>query len=150
MSSEQEIKATVTIKGEVSMGYDPGLVMHYYVPNADIDGTRKRLLKAEFREIDEPTAQFLQEIKATVSIDREVSMGIDTGIGVAAPSIPIVKVDPMRYYVPKADMDETKERLLKAEFRLHPRSAVAALNDEAMPGSCAGDHAEVPDRRPGL
>ncbi len=36
MSSEQEIKATVTIKGEVSMGYDPGLVIHYYVPNADL------------------------------------------------------------------------------------------------------------------
>ena len=48
MSSEQEIKATVWIEREVSMGSDPGLVMHYYVPNADMDETRERLLKAGF------------------------------------------------------------------------------------------------------
>ena len=42
MSSEQVIKATVWIEGEVSMG-------RYYVPNADMDETRKRLREAEFR-----------------------------------------------------------------------------------------------------
>ena len=41
MSSEQVIKATVWIEGEVSMG-------RYYVPNADMDETRKRLREAEF------------------------------------------------------------------------------------------------------
>ena len=42
MSSEQVIKATVWIEGEVSMG-------RYYVPNADMDETRKRLREAGFR-----------------------------------------------------------------------------------------------------
>ena len=38
MSSEQVIKATVWIEGEVSR-------WRYYVPNADMDETRKRLLR---------------------------------------------------------------------------------------------------------
>ena len=50
MSEKRVIKATVTIEGEVSMG-------RYYVPNADMDETRKRLLKAEFLEMDEPRAR---------------------------------------------------------------------------------------------
>ena len=41
MSSEQVIKATVWIEGEVSMG-------RYYVPNADMDETWKRLREAGF------------------------------------------------------------------------------------------------------
>ena len=105
MSSEQEIKATVWIEGGVSMG-------RYYVPNADMDETRKRLREAEFREIDEPRAQFLQEIKATVRIVREVSMGRE------GENIPMVEVDPMHYYLPDADMDETKAKLLKAGFEI--------------------------------
>ena len=48
MSSEQEIKATVWIEGEVSMGSDPGLVMRYYLPDVDMDETRKRLREAKF------------------------------------------------------------------------------------------------------
>ena len=64
MSSEQEIKATVTIEGEVSMG-------RYYVPNADMDETRKRLREAEFlltgREgMISSGHWFNKEIKATV------------------------------------------------------------------------------------
>ena len=51
-----------------------------------------------------------QVIKATVWIEGEVSMG--------------------RYYVPDADMDETRAKLLTAGFEIDPRSAVAALNDE--------------------
>ena len=71
MSSEQEIKATVTIKGEASMGYDPGLVMHYYVPNADMDETKERLREAGFclqgREgMSSSGHWFNKEIKATV------------------------------------------------------------------------------------
>ena len=119
MSSEQEIKATVWVEGEASM-------WRYYVPNADKDETRERLREAEFCEIDEPRAQFLLQIKATVRIEREVSMSVEGDPG----GIPLVDIDPIHYYVPNADMDETKERLLKAEFLLHPRSAVAALNDE--------------------
>ncbi len=105
MSSQQEIKATVWIEGEASM-------WHYYVPNADMDGTRKRLLKAEFREIDEPRAQFLQEIKATVRIVRKVSMGVGDD------PVPFVNIDPMHYYLPDADMDETRAKLLKAGFEI--------------------------------
>ena len=67
-----------------------------------------------------------QVTKATVRIEGEVSMSV----GDDSRNVPFVNIDPMHYYVPNADMDETKERLLKAEFRLHPRSAVAALNDE--------------------
>ena len=65
-----------------------------------------------------------QVIKATVTIEGEVSVGYDPR------NVPFVKVDPMRYYVPNADMDETRERLLKAGFLLHPRSADAAVNAE--------------------
>ena len=105
MSSEQVIKATVWIEGEV----DPG---RYYVPNADMVETKKRLLKAGFREIDEPRAQFLQEIKATVRIAKEVSMGRE------GEKIPLVDVDPMRYYVPDADVDETRAKLREAGFEI--------------------------------
>ena len=64
MSSEQEIKATVTIEGEVSMG-------RYYVPNADMDEPRKRLREAKFlltgREgMSSKGHWFNKEIKATV------------------------------------------------------------------------------------
>ena len=118
MSSEQEIKATVTIKGEVSMGYDPGLVMHYYVPNADMDETRKVLREAEFHEIDEPRAQFLQEIKATVRIQKEVSMSV----GIDPRNIPMLEVDRMLYYLPGVDMDGTRVKLREAGFCPHPRN----------------------------
>ena len=125
MSSEQEIKATVWIEREVSMGSDPGLVMRYYVPNADMDETRKRLREAGFclqgmEGMSSSGHWFNKEIKATVRIEREVSMGRE------GEPIPLVDIDPMRYYVPNADMDETRERLLKAEFLLHPGSADAA------------------------
>ena len=103
MSSEQEIKATVWIEGEVSR-------RRYYVPNADMDETRKRLREAKFREIDEPRAQFLQEIKATVRIEKEVSMGRE------GEKIPMVDIDPMYYYLPGVDMDATRAKLLKAGF----------------------------------
>ena len=118
MSSEQEIKATVTIEGEVSM-------WRYYVPNADMDGTRKRLREAEFREIDEPRASLLKErfllqgregmsseqvIKATVRIEKEVSMGRE------GEKIPMVEIDPMLYYLPGADKDGTRAKLREAEF----------------------------------
>ena len=64
MSSEQVIKATVWIEGEVSMG-------RYYVPNADMDETRKRLREAGFclqgREgMSSSGHWFNKEIKATV------------------------------------------------------------------------------------
>ena len=91
MSSEQEIKATVTIEGEVSMG-------RYYVPNADMDETRKRLREAGFlltgREgMSSSGHWFNKEIKATVTIVKEVSMGIE------GENIPMVEVDPMLYPV---------------------------------------------------
>ena len=115
MSSEQVIKATVWIEGEVSMG-------RYYVPNADMDETRERLLKAGFfpqgREgMSSSGHWFNKEIKATVRIEKEVSMSVEGDPG----DIPLVDIDPMHYYVPNADMDETKKRLLKAEFRLRIR-----------------------------
>ena len=118
MSSEQEIKATVWIEGEVSMG-------RYYVPNADMDETRAKLREAGFREMDEPRASLLKEwfllqgregmsseqvIKATVTIVREVSMSVE------GDPVPFVDVGPMRYYVPNADMDETRKRLREAAF----------------------------------
>ena len=131
MSSEQEIKATVWIEREVSMGSDPGLVMHYYVPNADMDETRERLLKAQFllqgkEGMSSSGHWFNKEIKATVRIEGEVSMSVEDDPG----DIPLVDIDPIHYYVPDADMDETRERLLKAGFLLHPRSADAAGNAE--------------------
>ena len=118
MSSEQKIKATVWIEGEVSMG-------RYYVPNADMDETRKRLREAKFRlqgreGMSSSGHWFNKEIKATVRIEGEVSMGLE------GDPIPIIEVDRVRYYVPNADMDETRARLLKAGFLLHPRSADAA------------------------
>ena len=108
MSSEQEIKATVWIEGEASM-------WRYYVPNADKDETRERLCKAGFllqgREgMSSEGHWFNKEIKATVMIAREVSMGRE------GEKIPMVDVDPMHYYVPNADMDETRKRLREAEF----------------------------------
>ena len=113
MSSEQKIKATVWIEGEVSMG-------RYYVPNADMDETRKRLREAKFRLQGREGMSSEQKIKATVRIEGEVSMGLE------GDPIPIIEVDRVRYYVPNADMDETRARLLKAGFLLHPRSADAA------------------------
>ena len=108
MSSEQEIKATVTIEGEASM-------WRYYVPNADMDETRKRLLKAGFllqgREgMSSEGHWFNKEIKATVMIAKEVSMGRE------GENIPMVEIDPMYYYVPNADMDGTRAKLREAEF----------------------------------
>ena len=122
MSSEQEIKATVWIEGEVSMG-------RYYVPNADMDKTRKVLREAEFlltgREGRSSSGHwFNKEIKATVRIEKEISMGRE------GEKIPMVKIDPMHYYLPDVDMDATRAKLREAGFLLHPRSAVAALNDE--------------------
>ena len=112
MSSEQVIKATVWIEGEVSMG-------RYYVPNADMDETRKRLLKAGFclqgREgMSSSGHWFNKEIKATVRIEREVSMSVEGDPG----DIPLVDIDPFHYYVPNADMDETRAKLLKAGFEI--------------------------------
>ena len=57
-------------------------------------------------------------------IEKEVSMGRE------GEKIPMVDVDPMHYYLPDVDMDGTRAKLREAGFRLHPRSAVAALNDE--------------------
>ena len=67
---------------------------------------------------------FNKEIKATVRIEGEVSMSV----GDDPRNVPFVKVYPLRYYLPDADMDETRAKLLKAGFRLHPRSADAAVN----------------------
>ena len=110
MSSEQEIKATVWIEGEASM-------WRYYVPNADKDETKERLLKAGFllqgREgMSSEGHWFNKEIKATVRIAREVSMSVEGDPG----DIPLVDIDPIHYYVPNADMDETRKRLREAEF----------------------------------
>ena len=110
MSSEQVIKATVWIEGEASM-------WRYYVPNADKDETRKRLLKAGFllqgREgMSSEGHWFNKEIKATVWIEGEVSMSVEGDPG----GIPLVDIDPIHYYVPNADMDETRKRLREAEF----------------------------------
>ena len=110
------IKATVWIEGEVSMG-------RYYVPDADMDETRKVLQEAHFllqgREgMSSGGHWFNKEIKATVRIEGEVSMSV----GDDPENIPLVNIDPMYYYVPNADMDETRERLLKAGFCLHPRN----------------------------
>ena len=64
MSSEQVIKATVWIEGEASMG-------RYYLPDVDMDETRKRLREAKFlltgREgMSSEGHWFNKEIKATV------------------------------------------------------------------------------------
>ena len=57
-----------------------------------------------------------QVIKATVWIEGEVSMSIE---GESDPeNIPLVNPDPMYYYVPNADMDETRAKLLKAGFEI--------------------------------
>ena len=108
MSSEQEIKATVWIEGEASM-------WRYYVPNADKDETKERLLKAGFllqgREgMSSEGHWFNKEIKATVRIEKEVSMGRE------GDPVPFVDIDPMHYYLPDVDMDATRAKLLKAGF----------------------------------
>ena len=51
MSSEQVIKATVWIEREVSMG-------RYYVANADMDETRKRLREAKIPSTREGRNEF--------------------------------------------------------------------------------------------
>ena len=110
MSSEQEIKATVWIEGEVSM-------WRYYVPNADKDETRKRLREAKFllegREgMSSEGHWFNKEIKATVRIEKEVSMSVEGDPG----DIPLVDIDPMYYYLPGVDMDGTRAKLREAGF----------------------------------
>ena len=110
MSEKQVIKATVTIEGDVSMG-------RYYVPNADMDETRERLLKARFRlqgreGMSSSGHWFNKEIKATVRIGGEVSMSVGDD------PVPFVNIDPMHYYLPDADMDETRAKLLKAGFEI--------------------------------
>ena len=125
MSSEQEIKATVWIEGEVSMG-------RYYVPNADMDETRKRLREAGFllqgREgMSSEGHWFNKEIKATVMIAREVSMNVEDD----PEGIELVDIDPIHYYVPNADMDETRKRLREAEFVIEGH-----IRDCQGPGCC--------------
>ena len=110
MSSEQEIKATVWIEGEVSMG-------RYYVPNADMDETRERLREAKFllqgmEGMSSGGHWFKKEIKATVRIEREVSMSVE------GDPVPFVDIDPLHYYLPDADMDATRAKLLKAGFEI--------------------------------
>ena len=111
MSSEQVIKATVWIEGEVSMG-------RYYVPNADMDETRKRLREAEFRlqgreGMSSSGHWFNKEIKATVRIEGEVSMSV----GDDPRNVPFVDIDPMHYYLPDADMDETRAKLPRRDSK---------------------------------
>ena len=108
MSEKQEIKATVWIEGEASM-------WRYYVPNADKDETRKRLLKAGFllqgsEGMSSEGHWFNKEIKATVRIEKEVSMGRE------GEKIPMVDIDPMHYYLPDVDMDATRAKLREAGF----------------------------------
>ena len=110
MSSEQEIKATVWIEGEASM-------WRYYVPNADKDETRKRLREAGFclqgREgMSSEGHWFNKEIKATVRIEREVSMSVE------GDPVPFVDIDPLHYYLPGVDKDATRAKLLKAGFEI--------------------------------
>ena len=112
MSSEQEIKATVTIEGEVSMG-------RYYVPNADMDETRKRLREAEFRlqgreGMSSSGHWFKKEIKATVRIVGKVSMSV----GDDHRNVPFLNIDPMYYYLPGVDMDGTRAKLREAGFEI--------------------------------
>ena len=85
MSSEQVIKATVWIEREVSMG-------RYYVANADMDETRKRLREAKFllqgREGMSSSAHWFNKvIKATVRIEGEVSMSVGDD------PVPFVNID---------------------------------------------------------
>ena len=39
-------------------------------------------------------------------------------MGIDPRNIPMVEVDPMYYYVPDADMDDTRAKLLKAGFEI--------------------------------
>ena len=112
MSSEQEIKATVWIEGEVSR-------RRYHAPNADMDETRERLREAKFRlqgmeGMSSGGHWFNKEIKATVRIEREVSMSVEGDPG----DIPLVDIDPLHYYLPDADMDETRAKLREAGFEI--------------------------------
>ena len=147
-------------------GSDPGLVMRYYVPNADMGETRKVLREAQFllegREGMSSGGALVQQ--------RDKGNGEDRGRGkhgIEGENIPLVNIDPMHYYLPDADMDETRAKLLKAHFLLDPRSEVAALNEELRAaeghirdcqgagcgatcgcqchaGSCAGDMPPLP------
>ena len=111
MSSEQEIKATVWIEGEVSMG-------RYYVPNADMVETRVRLREAKFPSTRDGRNEFfgalVQQRDKGNGEDREKGKHERGG---RSGDIPLVDIDPMHYYLPDADMDETRAKLLKAGIR---------------------------------
>ena len=59
---------------------------------------------------------FKKEIKATVRIEGEVSMSV----GDDHRNVPFLNIDPMYYYLPGVDMDETRAKLVKAGFEKKP------------------------------